>query len=180
MVQMSAKNNYPKNRVTICFVLSFLIVLSMQNILFASEENKVIQKTGLKAQDTFPEMTMKEYKGKEISNKNFSNWVSIYTFGDRKSNEPLMDAMYPPRKEVLRKYPSLNVVYFNIADVQAVPGPFRYLVDKMLKLIVKRGEKQIREDYEKEGLPYDKENTLYYMVPDWDGAILKTFKLKNR
>lgn len=180
MVQMVVKNDIPEKRVTIYFIFILIsIIMSSQNILLASEKNENRQKTALQERDTVPEMKMKDINGKEFSNKNLSTWICVYSFGDRKSNEPLQEAVYPASKAVLKRYPSLKIAYINIADLQAVPSPFKYIVKPILRQMYDGKMKRLRDEYKKEGLVFDDKTTRYYMVPDWSGEQLKAFYLED-
>ncbi len=180
MVQMVVKMLFPKKCATFCIIFILIsIVMATQNILLASEKNESIQKTALQEQGTLPEHKMVDMYGKEILSKDLSTWISVYTFGDRKSNDDLIEAVYPARKWILKYHPTWNMAYVNIADLVAVPTPLRYIIDPVFRKLDERGMKRLRADYKKEGIVLDESHTRYYLILDYTGDTLKVFNLKD-
>ena len=129
--------------------------------------------------DAVPVMEMRDIDGNKRSNKDFEEYIIVYTFADRNSNKHLQEVIRPAAKRVVEAYPDLKIAYMNFADVVAVPHFLRHVVNPILRYINDSNTKEMREYYESDGLPWNEEITPFILVPEWKGEHLKVFGVKD-
>jgi len=129
--------------------------------------------------DAVPEISFKDIEGAEGTSADYSEWVIVYSFADRKSNKPMMEWMEDAQIDVVRDHPELKIAFLSIADVAMVPSAFRYIVRPILRQINSSATKKLWTLYEEKGIDLDAVSVEFRMIPDWKGDHLKVFGLED-
>lgn len=135
--------------------------------------------TMLKTGDKVPALKFKDITGREGSNTGLEEYISVYSFADRKSSKALMNWMEDAQMRVAQAHPGLKLALYSVADLAIVPSKFSGMVRPILEKINDYAMKKLRKNYAKKGINYDSLEIRFFMIPDWSGEILKAFGLRD-
>lgn len=158
---------------------AMLLVVFSAFPAFAQQEKVPEFPNRLGVGDTVPGMDFEDVYGEKFSNKLYWDWIIVYSFADRLSNNELRKIIGPAGIEVVKAHPELKIVYISVADLIVVPTIFREMIIPILKKIYDNTTEQLQEAYKIWRVPLREERSRFFMIPDMAGSHLKTFGLEN-
>jgi len=129
--------------------------------------------------DPAPSLSFQDIRGEKAATDDYKDWTIVYTFADRKSNDPLMDWMIPAGAEVQRKHPDMRIAYLNFADVKSIPRFVHPMVRPILRRIDERSDQQAHGALKAAGVRDSRDRFAFHLTPDWDGRYLETFGIAD-
>jgi hypothetical protein len=133
----------------------------------------------LQVGDKVPVLRYQDVSGNPGTNTGRDDYIIVYSFADRKSSKKLMDVMEESQLELVRAHPRLKLIFFNIADLSALPGALRHLIGPVLEKMNDYAMKKMRRGYEKAGVNLDPRAVELVFIPDWKGELLRAFGLRD-
>lgn len=126
-----------------------------------------------------PTLAWEDIDGVEGQSRQFDDWIIVYTFADRESSDLLMKWQDAANLAIVRRHSHLRIAHINFADVSAVPGLFKGVVEPVIRGINNRAMKRLREVYKQAGVPFDASKARFHLIADWKGKYLKAFGLDD-
>ncbi len=158
---------------------TFFSVFMINSASSTAEDGSASQIERLKTGDPIPIFKFEDIDGKQACNDAYKEWIIVYSFSSRKSNDSLQKLIGHASRRIVKEHPELKIAYVNFADLMIIPGLLKGVVAPILRFINDSNNEELKKQYKEDGLRLDKNRTTYYMVPDWNGEHLKTFGLKD-
>jgi hypothetical protein len=142
-------------------------------VVFAGEREP------LRSGDAVPSGSFEDIAGDRTSTADYGGWVHVLTFADRESSEELKAWLSGAQIRATRAHPELRVAYLSFADLSSVPRLLRGMVRPILRKSFEHSNDDLAESYRKVGIEPDPEKVAFRFIPDWDGALLEVFGLRD-
>lgn len=143
------------------------------------ENSPVPPRQKLKVGDAAPSFRFIDINDQEKSADDYQDYIIVYSFAALPSREEAVEVMEKGGIEIAKLYPDLFVVYIGFLDVHRVPRAARWIVNPIIKRVVRNANKKSVETRKKFGIPDDHNSGMFHIVIDWTTEYLQLFGLEH-